>query len=293
MSASAASGASAEAIQRHYDVGNDFYELFLDETRTYSCAMFDPAEMQHESLESAQCRKMDWHAQHSGAIGTARVLDVGCGWGGGLKRLVSQHGVQHGVGLTLSEAQFEYARSTCGPKIEVRLEGWAEHKPDQPYDAIISVGAFEHFARFGDTPAQKLASYRHYFERCHELLSVGAQMSLQTIAYGDIPRTRTFRDTFIADEVFPESDLPRLAEIAEACEDLFEISLVRNDREHYARTCRMWFNQLRAQKDEAIGLVGREVTERYERLLRTFSYSFSLGAFVLLRIALRRSGRSR
>lgn len=287
----AVSGASAKAIQRHYDVGNDFYRLFLDDTRTYSCALFDPETQ--DDLETAQLRKLDWHARHSGAIGADRVLDVGCGWGSGLTRWVNHHGAGHAVGLTLSDAQAEHAAATCGPGIEVRVENWLDHQPAEPYDALISVGAFEHFARYGQSPQEKLASYRRYFERCREFLSPDAGMSLQTIAYGDIPRGQVFRDTFIADEVFPESDLPYLAEIAQACEGLFEISLVRNDREHYARTCRMWFNRLRARHDEAVALVGPEVTARYERFLRTFSYSFSLGAFQLLRIALRRSGRPR
>lgn len=289
MSAAGRPGASAAAIQRHYDVGNDFYGLFLDATRTYSCALFRDG----DDLEQAQLRKHDWHARQAGAAGAARVLDVGCGWGAGLRRLVEHHGVERAVGLTLSERQRDHVASLGDPRIEVRLESWVDHRPVQPYDAIISVGAFEHFARFGDSSAQKCSAYRAYFERCRELLRGRARMTLQSIAYGDLPRDQRFRDTFIADEVFPESDLPRLAEIAEACEGLFEIVRVRNDRRDYAHTCRAWFQRLRANRSRALECAGPETTARYERFLRTFAYSFSLGAFDLLRIALRRSDRRR
>jgi len=113
-------------------------------------------------------------------------------------------------------------------------------------------------------------------------------MSLQTIAYGDISRNRVYSDDFIARDIFPESDLPRLAYIAEASEGFFEICLVRNDREDYARTCRHWFDRLRERQDEAVAIVGEDTVAWYKHYLRTFSYSFALGAFHLLRIVFRR-----
>lgn len=287
MSAAAQHGASPEAIQRHYDVGNDFFWIFLDATRTYSCALFEDGDL----LEGAQLRKHDWHIEHACARGADRVLDVGCGWGSTLERLVSVHGVAHAVGLTLSRAQQEHVRAARNPRIEVRLESWATHIPPAPYDALISIGAFEHFARFRIPQRDKIEGYRQYFRRCHELLREDARMTLQTIAYGDIPRDRVHADEFIARDIFPESDLPRLADIAEACEGEFEIVELRNDREHYEWTCREWFRRLRTNRAQAVVLAGEETVRRYERYLRTFSYSFALGAFQLLRIVLRRIDR--
>jgi cyclopropane-fatty-acyl-phospholipid synthase len=282
--ARAAPGASAEAIRRHYDVGNDFYRLFLDDSLTYSCALFADG----DTLATAQARKHDWHVAHAGAAGARRVLDVGCGWGGTLRRLVHHHGVERAVGLTLSPSQHAHVLAEADPRIDVRLESWADHAPGEPYDAIVSIGAFEHFARYGVGDAEKVDGYRGFFDRCFALLRRGGRLSLQTIAYGDIPRGRTFTKPFFATEIFPESELPRLADVALACEGRFEIVTVRNDREDYARTCRLWFDNLRARRDEAIALTDALVVQRYERYLRTFSHSFALGAFQLLRIALRR-----
>jgi cyclopropane-fatty-acyl-phospholipid synthase len=113
------------------------------------------------------------------------------------------------------------------------------------------------------------------------------------MAYGDLRRDKNHNDLFIANAIFPQSDFPRLADVAEASERLFEIVLLRNDRWDYVRTYREWFERLRARHAQAVQLVGEEVVARYERYLRTFSYSFELGAFGLLRIALRRIDRLR
>src|SRR5262245_59552944 len=94
-------GASAAAIQHHYDVGNDFYRLWLDDTMSYTCALFDDAQAE-ESLEQAQLRKLDYHIEQMRGAGARRVLDVGSGWGNALRRLVSAHEVARAVGLTLS-----------------------------------------------------------------------------------------------------------------------------------------------------------------------------------------------
>ena len=95
-----ATGASAEAIQAHYDTGNAFYRLWLDPTRTYSCALWDEA----DALEEAQIDKLDYHIEQAQAAGTGQVLDIGCGWGSLLERLTTAHGVERAVGLTLSFA---------------------------------------------------------------------------------------------------------------------------------------------------------------------------------------------
>lgn len=279
-----APGASAQAIQQHYDAGNEFFALWLDPTLSYSCALWDGA----DDLHAAQLQKLDYHLEQVQARRAARLLDVGCGWGAGLVRAVERWGVSNAVGLTLSQAQVDHLEARRHERIEVRLEHWANYAPNARFDAVISIGAFEHFARFGDAQPEKVENYRRFFGSCHRWLTPGGRLSLQTIAYGDVARGQAPSDLFIAKEVFPESELPRLADIAEASEALFEIERVRNDREQYARTLRCWFERLRAKRSQAAALVGEDTVQRYERYLRMFTYGFQLGSLVLYRVTMRR-----
>jgi cyclopropane-fatty-acyl-phospholipid synthase len=278
-------GAGSDAIRHHYDVGNEFWQIWLDPTMSYSCAMWEKPD---EDLEQAQRRKLDFHVAEARAAGAARVLDVGCGWGAMLMHLVGHYDVQHAVGLTLSDAQAEYLRAIAPSSVEVLVRSWSDYQPTAPFDAIISVGAFEHFARHGLSPEEHIEAYRRFFRACREWLKPGGRLSLQTIAYGDIPRDRQLRDRFIIDEIFPESELPRLADIARAAEMELEIEKVRNDRDDYVKTLRAWFERLRARRADAIAASSEEVVARYERYLRMFAYSMELGAFNLLRLTMRR-----
>lgn len=278
-------GASPAAIRHHYDVGNEFWQIWLDPTMSYSCAMWGSP---GEDLQCAQRRKLDFHVEQAHASGAERVLDIGCGWGAMLMHLVSSHGVKHAVGLTLSDAQADYLRAVAPCNVEVCVCGWSDYRPTEPFDAIISVGAFEHFARQGLSPEEQIEAYRRFFRACRRWLKPGGRLSLQTIAYGDIPRDRALRDRFIVDHIFPESELPRLADIALAAEMEFEIERVRNDRDDYVRTLRAWFDRLRARRAEAVAVSSEDVVARYERYLRMFAYSMELGAFTLLRLTMRR-----
>jgi|SRR5579863_711856 len=275
-------GASAEAIQHHYDVGNEFYQLWLDSSCTYSCALWEG----NDTLEQAQTRKLDYHIFQSRAERAGRVLDVGCGWGSLLKRLVQAHGVGQAVGLTLSEKQAKHIIGFNEPRITVRLESWQDHLPEQAYDAIISVGAFEHFAQSDLPEAKKVDAYRQFFKRCHDWLKPGGFISLQSIAYENSGREDL--PEFISKTIFPESDLPRLAEIAKASERLFEIVLVRNERNQYEKTIREWRQRLIQHREEAVRLVGEETVARYDKYLQLSLIGFHIGTTGLLRITLRR-----
>ena len=280
-------GASAEAIQHHYDAGNDFYQLWLDPTITYSAALWED----DDTLESAQIRKLDYHINQAKASNANRVLDIGCGWGSTVKRLVDVHNVKQAVGLTLSVGQAERISSFQHPQIDVRVESWSDHIPTAPYDAIISIGAFEHFAHLGLSPEEKIAGYRSFFQRCHQWLQPGGRLSLQTISYEN-SRREDFSQ-FYADEIFPESDLPRLADIATASERLFEVVALRNDRHHYARTLRAWQKNLKENRAAAVALVGENVVSRYEKYLQFSTIGFHVGTMGLLRITLQRIDKPR
>jgi len=296
-------GASPEGIQFHYDVGNDFYALWLDSSMTYSCALWDENDP-HHTLDQAQARKIDYHIRGAGASGAARVLDIGCGWGGVLRRLLDTHGVCHAVGLTLSGAQADWVNAHLTPRsafpsragdsappLELRRESWLDHAPEEPYDAIISIGAFEHFARHEWARAEKVSAYRSFFRRCHAWLKPGGGLSLQTIAFAKEPGQQARlspEHTFIAQSVFPESGLPTLGEIVAGCDGFFEVASLTNGRLDYWRTCRAWLSRLLAHRAEALALVGGEVFARYVRYLKLSALAFSQGHCVLLRIAFRR-----
>jgi cyclopropane-fatty-acyl-phospholipid synthase len=280
-------GASAESIQHHYDLSNEFYSLWLDESMTYSCGLWQSDD---DYLSAAQTRKIDYLISLSGASGRERVLDIGCGWGSVMQRLVAEHGVEHVTGLTLSAAQARRIQDQNDPRLEVRVQDWADFVPDAPYDAAISVGAMEHFVKFGWERSKKVAAYRRFFEKCHESLKPGAGMALQTIGKGNVVLDEQgLRDTlFIAQHVFPESDPPRLAEILHATEKLFEVKSVVNHREHYARTCSAWLERLQANRTQAAEVTGPEKVEVYETYLEASIRQFQLGHANLYRISLSR-----
>jgi cyclopropane-fatty-acyl-phospholipid synthase len=275
-------GASKDAISFHYDVGNDFYHLWLDETKTYTCAMYEGT----DDLTKAQQKKLDYHIREAKAPGAARALDIGCGWGPCLRRMVENHGVKHAVGLTLSQAQADYVKSLGDPRIEVRVESWFDHQPTDLYDTIISIGAFEHFARPDQSHAEKIDGYRAFFDRCHRWLKPGGQLSLQTINYENSDRADL--SPFILEKIWPETDLPRLADIATAVERKFEVVRLRNDRHDYVRTCGEWARRIQAERERAIATVGEDVYQRWLRWFKLSMVGFHTGTMGLLRITFAR-----
>ncbi|HEX7278718.1 MAG TPA: cyclopropane-fatty-acyl-phospholipid synthase family protein [Solirubrobacterales bacterium] len=283
VSGNAYRGASAAAIQGHYDVGNEFYALWLDPSRTYSCALWGEG----DDLEAAQMRKLDYLAAGARAEGARRVLDVGCGWGSMMRRLLDRHGVERTVGLTLSEAQAEQVAAELGERCEVRLENWSDHEPEQPYDAIVSIGAFEHFADFGIGAEERIASYREFFSRCRAWLPPGGRLALQTIVKGAnvrLDRRMTRELLFVIDRIFPESELPWPAEMIEASTRELELISLCNDAEHYRRTCAAWLAQLEAKREAAEALAGADVVEDYARYLQASVDAFERRHVGLVRV---------
>lgn len=286
-------GASAEAIRSHYDLGNDFYALWLDPGMVYSCALYDGPQ---DTLETAQLRKLDYLIGGARAAGAARVLDVGCGWGAMLRRLVGEHGVRHATGLTLSQAQADLLAATPDDRLDIRVQNWTDHRPDEPYDAIVSVGAFEHFADFGLSRAGRVAAYREFFARCREWLPPGGRLALQTNVKGNNTQLsrQSVRDLlFMADVIFPESEMPWPSEILEASERLLDTVSVRNDPDDYARTCRRWRDSLLERRDEAVALVGEQPVADYDRYLAAAADAFDKRHLGLMRIVFERPGATR
>ena len=284
-------GTSPQAIRKHYDIGNEFYRLWLDPTCTYSCAMWADQDTD-DMLERAQLRKLDYHAAQARVQPGSRVFDIGCGWGGMLRRLVDTHGAEHATGLTLSKAQADWVAALAASQNRRALESWVDFTPTKPFDAIVSVGGFRSTSPRPDwEDSDKLDAYRAFFRRCHQLLKPGGWMSLQSIAYGNVDwqETRSAPGRwFLLGEVFPESELPTVTNVVQAVDGLFEIVVLRNDRDDYRRTCQVWLKRLVAKRAEAVALVGEEVVARYLRYLKLSSVLFNHGQCYLLRVTLRR-----
>jgi len=280
-------GATQQAIEHHYDVGRDFYRLWLGPSMVYSSALW-LGELD-DDLDAAQAAKLAWHASTAGVDRSSRVLDVGCGWGALLRYLSDEHQVCHATGLTLSRDQADAIEERQG--IDVRLEDWREHIPSAPYDAIISIGAFEHFARQELTREQRREVYRGFFERCASWLVPGGRMSLQTIAYEDFEPDRQSASAFFTDEIFPESSLPSLSDIVVASEPTFRLVAFRSDGAQYEQTLRLWQNRLEADRDRAMELVDRATYRRYLRYLRVSRAMFDRRVCTLYRLGLERRAR--
>jgi cyclopropane-fatty-acyl-phospholipid synthase len=279
-------GASQAAIERHYDIGADFYRLWLDRRMVYSCALWDRGF--DDDLDAAQLAKLDWHATAARVDGAARVLDVGCGWGAMLRYLTGTRSVAHATGLTLSPDQAAVATDPPSPSVEVRLEDWRDHHPEVPYDAIVSIGAFEHFARPQLGGAERRAVYAEFFARGAGWLRPGGRLSLQTIAYEDFDPETGAVSSFFTDEIFPESTLPLFGDIVAASDPWFAVVAVRSDAAHYEHTLRLWQNRLEASRDAAVALVGAETTRRWLRYLRVSRAMFDRRVATLYRIAFER-----
>src|SRR5687768_10442994 len=158
-------------VQAHYDLSDEFFALFLDPTRTYSCAYFERDDM---TLEEAQLAKIDLSLGKLGLKPGMTLLDIGCGWGATMMRAIEKYDVNV-IGLTLSENQKafvegEFTRSRSARTKRILLNGWEEF--DEPVDRIVSIGAFEHFG---------FERYDAFFAMAHSVLPDDGVMLLHTI----------------------------------------------------------------------------------------------------------------
>jgi cyclopropane-fatty-acyl-phospholipid synthase len=257
-----------EDVQAHYDLSDDFFQLFLDPTRTYSCAYFERDDM---TLEEAQIAKIDLALGKLGLQPGMTLLDVGCGWGAAMLRALEKYDVDV-VGLTLSKNQKAYverliAVSDSPRSKRVLLEGWERFQ--EPVDRIVAIGPLEHFG---------YDRYDDFFKFAYDALPDDGVMLLHTITFASAEdvEERNLKLTmslirfvkFIMDEIFPGGRLPSVALVEEhATKAGFTVSRIQRLQLHYARTLDTWAAALEAHKDEAIAIQSEEVYDRYMKYL--------------------------
>lgn len=282
-------GASREAIQYHYDLGNGFYSQFLGETMIYSAALWGHRDSTKLDLTQAQNSKLDWHIASANLKPGQRLLDVGCGWGGLMARAVAQKNISQAIGLTLSDEQAAWINAhESDPRIAVQVRPWQEFNCEDPFDAIVSVGAIEHFARPEMNRAEKLECYSDFFDFCSRNLGDGGRLSLQSIVWMDIAAENEVARLPL--DFFPESNLPRQMELIEAADPWFNLIEMHNRPRDYSRTLREWIRNIRANRDMMQSGFGKENIERYLRAFSLFMYGFEAGVMGLSRFCFVKKG---
>jgi len=257
-----------EDVQAHYDLSDDFFGLFQDSSRTYSCAFFEREDM---TLEEAQIAKIDLALGKLGLQPGMTLLDIGCGWGSTMKRAMEQYDVNV-IGLTLSRNQWAYSQKLLDQTASRRshlvlLQGWEEF--DRPVDRIVSIEAFEAFGK---------SRYAPFFETAFRILPDDGRMALETIFthppsyWPTVGIPITMSDLkfmrFVGKEIFPGGQMPSEEDVTEFSKNAgLSLEETQVMSPHYVRTLDIWAANLAAHRDEAIATTSQEVYQRYERYL--------------------------
>jgi cyclopropane-fatty-acyl-phospholipid synthase len=269
----------AAAVRYHYDVGNEFFSLFLDESMTYSCAIFSRGA---RTLEEAQRTKLDLVATKLDLKPGMKVLDVGCGWGAFAIHAAREYGVEV-TGITLSEPQAAMARERVeqagmAEKVEIRVQDYWRLTPSS-YDAIASIGMAEHV---GDKQIDV------YAKTLFDLLKPGGMLLNHAIAALD-PGATPLEDLFSTRYVFPDGEPLPLSRIQLSLERAgFRTQHVEGFREDYAETLRHWARRLDAHIDRAEELAGAERTRVWRLYLRAAGHGFTAGITAVYQVRARR-----
>jgi cyclopropane-fatty-acyl-phospholipid synthase len=269
----------AAAVRYHYDVGNEFFALFLEESMTYSCAIFSRGA---QTLEEAQLTKLDVVAGKLGLEPGMRLLDVGCGWGSFAMHAARNHGVAV-TGVTLSEAQAALARERVeqaglSDRVEIRVADYRT-LPRSSFDAIASIGMSEHV---GERQIDR------YAQTLFGLLRPGGLLLNHAIAALD-PSDEPLEDEFSMRYVFPDGEPLPLSRVQLALERAgFHSEHVEGFREDYAVTLRHWAERLDEHLERAQALAGPERTRVWRLYLRAARHGFDVGLTAVYQVRARR-----
>lgn len=264
-----------EDIQAHYDLSDDFFGLFQDPTRKYSCAYFTGPSV---TLSEAQIANVDLNLDKLDLKPGMTLLEIGCGWGLTLKRAMEKYDVNV-IGLTLSKNQQAYCQKLLSEvdsdrTFDVRLEGWEQFH--SPVDRIVSIEAFEHFG---------FERYDDFFKNCYDILPNDGRMTIQSsVSYHPMElaargKKLTFElarfARFIYTEIFPGGRIPSTTMMVELGEKAgFVVPETMSLRNHYIKTLGLWAAALEHNKDEAIAVTDEENYHRYMKYLTGCQYYF-------------------
>jgi cyclopropane-fatty-acyl-phospholipid synthase len=272
-------GRDRRAVRHHYDVSNEYFSLFLDDSMTYSCAIFSRGA---KTLEEAQFVKRELVCTKLGLQAGERLLDVGCGWGAFAVHAAVEHGV-HVTGITLSEPQAQRARQRAqeagvADRVEIKVMDWRELDVAEPFDAIASIGMVEHVGS---------VNIDDYAGRLHGLLRPGGRLLNHGIArlrHGDA-EAGPFSERY----VFPDAAPLHLSRVSFALEQAnLEITHVEGFRSDYAETLRHWASRFDDNLPRAIELGGEERVRVWRLYLRTARRGFETGFLSIFQVVARR-----
>jgi cyclopropane-fatty-acyl-phospholipid synthase len=266
-------GDNTRFIQFHYDVGNAFYQLFLDPEMQYSCAYFPTWET---GLEDAQTTKLEMICRKLRLKPGERFLDIGCGWGGLLCHAAAHHGVR-GHGVTLSAEQLAFARekvALLGLADRITLEQRDYQSLDGQFDKIASIGMYEHIG-LDNIPA--------YFRKARGLLADNGLFLNHAISRGAKRKKARFakrpEQRALQRYIFPGGELDDIGHtLAEMERAGFEIHDVEGWRAHYEKTTRIWCERLTARRAEAERLAGAATYRIWVAYLGGCSLAFRRGS---------------
>jgi cyclopropane-fatty-acyl-phospholipid synthase len=271
--------ADRKAIQHHYDVGNDFYALWLDRNRVYSCAYFRKPD---DSLDVAQEQKLDHICRKLMLKPGERFLDIGCGWGGLILWAAQRFGVR-ALGVTLSDEQQAYVSERIrelglADRCEVRLMDYRDVPEQEPFDKIASVGMFEHVGK-RNLPA--------YFRKIHALLRPGGVVMNHGITTSSLDDGQLGSDLgkFVEEYVFPGGELMHVSHVMrEMSSEGLEPWDAECLRPHYAKTLWHWVSRLEANADEARRLAGEKRFRVWRIYMAGAAHAFERGWISIFQI---------
>ena len=258
-------------IEHHYDLGDEFYQLFLDQTLTYSCGYFTS---ETDSLEQAQLNKYEHICRKLDLQPGEKLVDIGCGWGGMLIYAAQKYGIK-GLGNTLSRKQCECANRKIEElglqnQIEVVLKDYRE--VSGTFDKFVSIGMFEHVGK---------EFIPEFMRKVSQLLKKGGIGLLHTIG----KNTESPRDPWIMKYIFPGGYIPQLAEIVREMGRVdFSIMDVENLRFHYGHTLDCWADNYEKNVDKVRSMFDESFVRMWRLYLHASSAGFKYGSSRLYQI---------